>query len=219
MFLLPAFYLQGWAPAPEFAVSSGAPGLSSAAYPGAPNPAGAGPSAPTVVPPTTTTAVARELAAPAPPAAPTTTSSSTTAPRAAPSTTTTASPPTTSAPPTTEAPAPTTSTTRAPSTTTAGGPGPIVSLPTALRPLQQAGANSDRGVASWFGAPAATCAHRTLPFGTVIKVTRVSTGVSTECTVDDWGPADTTRVIDLSTDTFERLAEAWVGLIEVVIEW
>jgi rare lipoprotein A (peptidoglycan hydrolase) len=37
--------------------------------------------------------------------------------------------------------------------------------------------------------------------------------------VDQWGPADTTRIIDLSMDTFEKLAPPSVGLIEVVIEW
>ena len=94
-----------------------------------------------------------------------------------------------------------------------------MTLPAALRPAQKASANSERGVASWFGAPARTCAHRTLPFGTVIKVTRISTGVSVDCTVDDRGPADMSRVIDLSTDTFAALADVEAGLIEVVIEW
>ncbi|HEX6595957.1 MAG TPA: septal ring lytic transglycosylase RlpA family protein [Acidimicrobiales bacterium] len=95
----------------------------------------------------------------------------------------------------------------------------MITLPAALRPAQQARANTERGVASWFGAPAHTCAHRTLPFGTVIKVTMISTGVSTECSVADRGPSDMSRVIDLSTDTFEHLADTSVGLIEVVIEW
>lgn len=189
-------------------MSSGAPGLSAARYPGAPQLA-AGvapvPAPPTTAPPTTvdrTTSTVR----------PTSTTSSTVAVRAArepaPTTTVAAPPtPTTSVPPTTVAPTTTTST------------GVVVSLPAALRPAQQPGARTDRGVASWFGAPASTCAHRTLPFGTIIKVTRVETGATTECKVADWGPADTSRVIDLSTDTFERLADASVGLIDVVIEW
>lgn len=97
----------------------------------------------------------------------------------------------------------------------------LVSLP-ALAPITPAGkapTQSDRGLASWYHAPDRTCAHRTVPKGVVIKVTRASTGESTMCAVADWGPADTSRVIDLSMDTFERLAHADSGLMEVLIEW
>ena len=80
-------------------------------------------------------------------------------------------------------------------------------------------AHSERGLASWFNAPDKTCAHRTAPKGTLIKVTRVSTGESITCEVADWGPEDTSRVIDLSLDTFESLGYASAGLIDVQIEW
>ncbi len=81
-------------------------------------------------------------------------------------------------------------------------------------------ARTQAGVASWFGAPAGTCAHRTLPFGTEIRITRVHTGAVATCTVDDRGPTlETGRLIDLSPDTFERLASTDAGLIEVTIEW
>ena len=210
MFLVPAFFLQGGAPAPEFDVSSGGPGLSAAGYPGAPQlPAGGTPveTPTTSVPPTTVGRAPTTVR-------PTSTTSTTVAARAAqePAPTTTvarsADTPSTTSPPTTLV--------RATTTTTAGV---VVSLPAVIRPVQQPAARTDRGVASWFGAPAATCAHRTLPFGTVVRVTRVATGATTECTVDDRGPSDTSRVIDLSTDTFEQLADASVGLIDVVIEW
>lgn len=171
-----------------------------------------------------------QLAAPAPAPAPTTTT--TAAPLAAAATrAVSAVSPTTTSPPTTvaareaatttvarAAPSSSPPTTAAPATTTTTA-GVVITLPAALRPTQQSAVRTERGVASWFGAPAHTCAHRTLPFGTVIKVTRISTGVSTECTVDDRGPSDMSRLIDLSTDTFEHLADASVGLIEVVIEW
>jgi hypothetical protein len=76
------------------------------------------------------------------------------------------------------------------------------------------------GVASWFDAPAGTCAHRDLPLGTIVKVTRTSTGASTTCRVADRGPSlATNRVIDLSQDTFAKLASTDAGLIEVKIEW
>ena len=79
---------------------------------------------------------------------------------------------------------------------------------------------TDSGVASWFKAPAATCAHRTLPMGTVIKVTRMHNGASASCKVDDRGPTvETGRLIDLSLDTFEKLAASEAGLIDVRIEW
>jgi len=79
---------------------------------------------------------------------------------------------------------------------------------------------SDSGVASWFSAPDATCAHRTLPFGTMIKVTRNQNGASATCKVNDRGPTvETGRLIDLSGDTFEKLASKDAGLIDVRIEW
>ena len=79
---------------------------------------------------------------------------------------------------------------------------------------------SDSGVASWFKAPAGTCAHRTLPMGTLIKVTRLHNGATATCKVDDRGPTvETGRLIDLSLDTFEKLADREAGLIDVKIEW
>ena len=90
---------------------------------------------------------------------------------------------------------------------------PAVAVPVALT-------KTDSGVASWFGAPAATCAHRTLPMGTLVKVTRNYNGASATCRVDDRGPTvETGRLIDLSTDTFEKLAATEAGLIDVRIEW
>ncbi len=79
---------------------------------------------------------------------------------------------------------------------------------------------SDSGVASWFKAPEATCAHRTLPMGTLVKVTRIHNGAVASCKVNDRGPTpETGRLIDLSLDTFEKLAAREAGLIDVRIEW
>ena len=139
---------------------------------------------------------------------------------------------------TTSKPKPTTTTSRpAPTTTTTrlAGP-PAISPPTTtpLTPLttllekvvppaaavSSALTKSDSGVASWFKAPGGTCAHRTLPMGTLVKVTRVSTGASATCKVDDRGPTVATgRLIDLSLDTFEKLAHRDTGLIDVTIHW
>jgi rare lipoprotein A (peptidoglycan hydrolase) len=51
-------------------------------------------------------------------------------------------------------------------------------------------------------------------------VTRIHNGASASCKVDDRGPTlETGRLIDLSLDTFEKLAAREAGLIDVRIEW
>jgi hypothetical protein len=96
-------------------------------------------------------------------------------------------------------------------------------VPTTVAPapaVVKVSAHSDAGVASWFNAPDRTCAHRTLPFGTMVTVTRPATGAVTTCKVDDRGPTvETGRLIDLSMDTFAALASTSSGLIDVMIEW
>lgn len=148
-------------------------------------------------------------------------STSTTRP---PTTTTTAKPTTTITTATTAPSAPaTTAHTHPPTTTTPLTPlttlvEAIVPPSTAVAPA--AAARTDSGIASWFNAPDATCAHRTLPMGTIIKVTRVYTGAVASCKVNDRGPTlETGRLIDLSLDTFEKLAPRGIGLVDVTIEW
>ncbi|HEX3622528.1 MAG TPA: septal ring lytic transglycosylase RlpA family protein [Acidimicrobiales bacterium] len=146
--------------------------------------------------------------------------------------------------PSTTAPAPATQTTdpkraaataTTPTTTVAAAvpagstspfPSPTAPAPpttTPLTPLLQAivpAAAAVLGLASWFDAPPGTCAHRDLPLGTIVKVTRVATGASTTCRVSDRGPSTATnRVIDLSQGTFAELASTDAGVIEVRIEW
>lgn len=79
--------------------------------------------------------------------------------------------------------------------------------------------NHKRGFASWFGAPEGTCAHRTIPKGTIVTVVRADNGAATTCRVADRGPADTSRVIDLSRDTFRQLAGTERGVLQVHIRW
>jgi rare lipoprotein A len=43
-----------------------------------------------------------------------------------------------------------------------------------------------------------TAAHKTLPFGTKVKVTNVKNGKSTEVTITDRGPREPNRVLDIS---------------------
>lgn len=81
---------------------------------------------------------------------------------------------------------------------------------------------SQDGLASWYeleGARAGVCAHRTLPFGTVVTVTAVKTGASMTCVVGDRGPFAASLVIDLFRDDFVTLAPLGTGVIAVHITW
>jgi rare lipoprotein A len=135
------------------------------------------------------------------------------------STTTTVTPPSTVVAVATTRP-PTTSTTLLTLTLPTVAPLLAAAPPTTTGASARLVGHNDSGVASWFNAPDATCAHRTLPFGTMVKVTRVRTGATAFCKVDDRGPTvETGRLIDLSMDTFEKLAAPEAGLIDVNIEW
>lgn len=81
-----------------------------------------------------------------------------------------------------------------------------------------------RGTASWYGLPfhgrktangetydmnGLTCAHRTLPFGTVLLVTNLGNNRSVTVRVTDRGPFISGRIIDLS-----RGAAAALGMLD-----
>lgn len=112
-------------------------------------------------------------------------------------------------PPTTKAAVKATPTTKpAPKPTTA---------PTTARPQYF---NGQGGRASFYSAAnAGSCAHRTLPKGTLVKVTNTANGSSVSCTVTDRGPYVDGRIIDLAKSDFERLSGSHVGVIDVLIEW
>ena len=61
-------------------------------------------------------------------------------------------------------------------------------------------------------------AHRTLDFGTVVKVTNVSNGKWVKVVIQDRGPYAENRLIDLSKSSFEALDDLSKGLINVEIE-
>ncbi|WP_020527453.1 septal ring lytic transglycosylase RlpA family protein [Flexithrix dorotheae] len=54
-----------------------------------------------------------------------------------------------------------------------------------------------------------TLAHRTLPFGTVVKITNLETSQATQARVNDRGPHKEGRIVDLS-----RAAAAQIGLVK-----
>jgi rare lipoprotein A len=65
---------------------------------------------------------------------------------------------------------------------------------------------------------ARTAAHRTLPFGTKVKVTNVKNGKSVVVRVNDRGPFVKGRIIDLSRSAFERIGDLRAGVISVRVE-
>jgi rare lipoprotein A len=62
---------------------------------------------------------------------------------------------------------------------------------------------------------ALTCAHRELPFGTVVKVTNVANGKSVRCVVNDRGPFVSGRDIDLSYAAAREIGLSSTGPVTV----
>lgn len=90
--------------------------------------------------------------------------------------------------------------------------------PVEVSPLLPEPAGLESGLATWYGAPAGTCAHKTLPFGTIVTVTS-DTGASTTCVVADRGPYAAGRVIDLAKDVFSQIAPLGAGVVPVTLSW
>jgi len=101
----------------------------------------------------------------------------------------------------------------------------------ALAPLPVE-AKSSCGIASYYGpgfhgnltasgerfdSQAMTFAHRSLPFGTKIKVTNQDNGRSVIVRGNDRGPFYGSRIIDLSEGAFARIASTSQGLANVCI--
>lgn len=63
-----------------------------------------------------------------------------------------------------------------------------------------------------------TAAHRTLPFGTRLKVTNTQTGKSVQVRVNDRGPFVKGRIIDLSSSAFKAIASLNAGVAPVRIQ-
>jgi rare lipoprotein A len=63
-----------------------------------------------------------------------------------------------------------------------------------------------------------TCAHRTLPLGSVLRVTNLENNRSVVVTVNDRGPVPESRVIDLSHAAAKALGFSDQGLAPVKVE-
>ena len=95
-------------------------------------------------------------------------------------------------------------------------------------------AEPERGIASYYSVKSCgkqtasgrplrddvpTAAHRTLPFGTIVRVTRLKTGKSIEVPITDRGPYVKGRVIDLSVAAAQALGiTPKDGIAQVTVE-
>jgi rare lipoprotein A len=97
-------------------------------------------------------------------------------------------------------------------------------------PIPSAFRHAMTGLASYYGSgertatgerfdpSGMTAAHRTLPFGTRVRVTRVDTGDSVVVRINDRGPFKPGRVIDLSEGAARNLGMMGAGLASVRLE-
>jgi rare lipoprotein A len=69
-----------------------------------------------------------------------------------------------------------------------------------------------------FNQHALTAAHRTLPFGTRVKVTNLNNDRSVVVRINDRGPHIRGRIIDLSREAADRLGMLRAGVVRVRVE-
>ena len=63
-----------------------------------------------------------------------------------------------------------------------------------------------------------TVAHKTLPFGTLLKVTNLKNGKSEICQVSDRGPYKRGRIVDVTVGVAKKLGFISQGIANVKIE-
>src|SRR4029077_11936752 len=104
----------------------------------------------------------------------------------------------------------------------------ILTIPADAVPL-----STETGLASWYGAPyhnrrgsngeaynmnAMTAAHRTLPLGSIVRVTNVKTRHSVLVRITDRGPFIPRRIVDLSLAAARKIDVVQPGVAEVKVE-
>ena len=65
---------------------------------------------------------------------------------------------------------------------------------------------------------APTAAHKTLPMGTIVRVTNLANGNSEVVRINDRGPFIKGRIIDVTIGTAERLGFVRTGVVPVKVE-
>lgn len=69
----------------------------------------------------------------------------------------------------------------------------------------------------WFNPNAMTAAHKTLPFGTKVRVTHLGNGRSVTVTINDRGPYVRGRIIDLSRAAASTIGMTGSGIARVSV--
>jgi rare lipoprotein A len=103
-----------------------------------------------------------------------------------------------------------------------------IEVPSGAKPIFE-----ETGMASWYGAPyhnrrgsngevynmhAMTAAHRTLPLGSIVRITNVKTGLSALVRITDRGPFVEGRIVDLSLAAAKALDVYMPGIAKVRLE-
>jgi rare lipoprotein A len=104
----------------------------------------------------------------------------------------------------------------------------------AMGPKRYHDGETQRGLASWYGPEQQghltadgetfdmhqfTAAHRHLPFGTIVRVTNRSNGLSVDVRINDRGPfGDGDRIIDVSSAAADVLQMKRAGTVPVEVE-
>ena len=116
-----------------------------------------------------------------------------------------------------------------PSSPETGDDAPVARIPVPSQPTMM-----ETGLASWYGSrhhgkrtasgevfnqDKFTAAHRTLPWGSRVKVTNLANGKSVEVRINDRGPFSKGRIIDLSRAAARSLGMVQQGITTVRIEW
>jgi rare lipoprotein A len=70
----------------------------------------------------------------------------------------------------------------------------------------------------WFNPNALTAAHKSLPFGSRVKVTHLSSGRSVTVVINDRGPFVKGRIIDLSRAAAQSIGMTGAGVAAVRVE-
>lgn len=106
--------------------------------------------------------------------------------------------------------------------------------PIAKIPAPSQSTMTETGLASWYGSrhhgkrtasgevfnqEKFTAAHRTLPWGSRVKVTNLANGKSVEVRINDRGPFSKGRIIDVSRAAARSLGMVEQGITTVRIEW
>jgi rare lipoprotein A len=114
----------------------------------------------------------------------------------------------------------------------ANSSGTVEQSPTTVQPMLNKVVSTQTGKASWYGSEGGsktangerydpqglTAAHRTLPFGTKVRVTSIRTGKSAIVRINDRGPFRGNRAIDISAGAAEAIGLKSDGVGEVRIE-